>query len=90
MERALAIDPDFAMAFRSFGVSYANMGNLSKEKENYQKAFVLSDRVSERERYLIQGNYYGASEKTYDKAIEAYEKLLKIFPGDNIWHISLG
>jgi len=90
MEKALDIDPDFAMAYRSLGASYANLGNLSKEKENYQKAFVLSDRVSEREQYLIQGNYYGASEKTYNNAIDAYEKLLEIFPGDNIWHISLG
>ena len=50
----------------------------STSDENLQKAFKLSDRVSERERYLIQGYFYSTSEKTYDKAIEHYEKFLSL------------
>ncbi len=40
-----------------------------------QRAFELRDRVSDRERYYIEANHYAISEKTYDKAIEALEKM---------------
>ncbi len=48
-----------------------------------QKALELSDRLSDREKYLIQGAFYLKSEKTYDKALEALKKLIKLYP-DNI------
>jgi tetratricopeptide (TPR) repeat protein len=82
MERAIAIDPDFAMAYRSLAMSYGGLGYYSEYRKNLQKAFDLSDRVSDRERYIIQGDYYGGAEKTYDKAIEAYDKLLALYPED--------
>ncbi|MCK4805480.1 MAG: tetratricopeptide repeat protein, partial [Spirochaetes bacterium] len=54
------------------------------------KAFELSDRVSERERYIIHADYYGLSEKTLDKAIEAFKKLLELYPDDPIGNNNLG
>jgi len=81
-ERAVTIDPEFAMAYRGMASAYSNLGYVLKEKEYIQKAMDLSDRVSDRERYQILGNFYYQSEKTYDKAIEAYEKLLELYPDD--------
>ena len=82
MEKAVAIDPDFAMAYRSLAQSYGNMGFRSQRKKNMAKALELSDRLPIRERYLIEGDFYGISAKTYDKAIEAYKKLLELYPDD--------
>ncbi len=82
MEKAVAIDPDFAMAYRSLATSYGNIGFRPQRKEYMQKALELSDRLPARERYLIGGDFYSHSEKTYDKAIEAYEKLLELYPDD--------
>ncbi len=82
MEKAVAIDPDFAMAYRSMANAYGNMGFRPRLKEYMQKALELSDRLPERERYLIEGDFYSLSEKTYDKAIEAYKKLLELYPDD--------
>lgn len=90
MEKALAIDPEFAMAYRSMAMSYKNLGYYSEEKKCLQKALELSNRISERERYLIQGNFYAFSEKTYDKAIEAYNKLLSLYSEESTWDSSLG
>jgi eukaryotic-like serine/threonine-protein kinase len=82
IEKAIAIDPGFAMAYRSLGMSYGNLGYSVESEKNLQKAFEYSDRVSDRERYIIQGDYYQKSEKTYAKAIEVYDKLLALYPED--------
>jgi serine/threonine protein kinase/tetratricopeptide (TPR) repeat protein len=84
MEKAVAIDPDFAMAYRSMAMSLSNMQYYSESKKYLQKALELSDRISERERYLIQGDYYRDTAGTYDKSIEAYDKLLQLYPDDTI------
>jgi len=90
MEKALAIDPEFAMAYRSMAMSYSNLGYSSKYREYIQKAFELSERVSDRERYTIQAEFYRMSQKTWDKAIEAYNKLLQLYPNDDIGNNNLG
>ena len=84
MEKAISIDPGFAMAYRSLAQAYAQLGYSSEYKKNLRKAFELSDRVSERERLIIQGDYYRDSERTFDKAIETYNKLLELYPDDLI------
>lgn len=90
METAVAIDPEFAMAYRNMAVAYANIGYRTEAMQRYQKAFELSDKVSERERYYIHGNYYFQSEATYDKAIETYEELLELYPDDSSGNNNLG
>jgi serine/threonine protein kinase/Tfp pilus assembly protein PilF len=90
MEKAVAIDPEFAMAYRSMAVAYGNLGYGSEWRKYIQKAFELTERLSDRERYVIQGDFYRKSEKTYDKAIEAYNKLLELYPKDQTGNINLG
>jgi len=82
MQKALKIDPEFAMAHRSVAMSYHNLGYFPAKKIALQKAFELRDRVSEKERYIIEGDYYRASEKTQGKAIKIYQKILEDYPGD--------
>jgi serine/threonine protein kinase/tetratricopeptide (TPR) repeat protein len=90
MQEAIVIDPDFAMAYRSLAVSYGNMGRQPARNNAVKRAYELSDRVSERERLAIQGDYYMSSRQTYDKAIEAYQRLLSLYPEDRIGRINLG
>jgi serine/threonine protein kinase/Tfp pilus assembly protein PilF len=90
MEKAIAIDPEFAMAYRAMAVSYGNLGYASARRNNLQKALELSERVSDRERYQIQGDFYSGSEKTFDKAIEAFNKLLVLYPDDTAGNNNLG
>jgi serine/threonine protein kinase/Tfp pilus assembly protein PilF len=90
MEKAVEIDPEFAMAYRSMGITYADIGYHSKAKETKRKAFELSNRVSTRERYQIQGDFYWEKEETYDKAIEAYSRLLELYPEDTDANVNLG
>ncbi len=80
MENAIAIDPDFAMAYRSLAMSYNNLRQYAERSQYIQKAMELSKRLPDRERYQIMGDYYRESETTDDKAIEAFTTLLELYP----------
>ncbi|MGD8537942.1 MAG: protein kinase, partial [Candidatus Aminicenantes bacterium] len=82
MEKAISIDPEFAMAYRSISAAYTETGYRSKAIEFIRKALEFSDRLTDRERYLIQAQTYVWSERTYEKAIEAYSTLLDLYPDD--------
>jgi serine/threonine protein kinase/Tfp pilus assembly protein PilF len=90
MEKAVALDPDFAMAYRSIAAGYWNLALFSEANKYLQKAFELKDRLSDRERYLLETEFYRDSETTYDKAIEAYNKYLELYPDDSIANTNLG
>jgi serine/threonine protein kinase/Tfp pilus assembly protein PilF len=90
MEIAVAFDPEFAMAYRTMANAYLVIGYRVEARKRYQKAFELRDRVSDRERYYIEGVYYQQSESTFDKAIETYKELLEIYPDDYIGNNNLG
>jgi tetratricopeptide (TPR) repeat protein len=89
-DKAVALDPEFAMAYRGMAAAYGNLGYVSKSREYIQKAFKLSDRVSDRERYLIQGQLYYQKENTFGQAIEAFNKLLELYPDDPMGNGYLG
>jgi len=89
LERAVEIDPKFAMAWRTLAACYSNLNpDLTdkdydkKASDYYKKAFELSEGLTLRERYLIQANYYTHVENNPDKALEILDKLLKDYPED--------
>jgi serine/threonine protein kinase/tetratricopeptide (TPR) repeat protein len=82
LNKAVELDPEFAMAYRLLGVVYKLLGQYAKSKENYEKAFQFKDRMPPREYYILQGDYYHQSEATYPRAIEMYKKVLDIYPDD--------
>ena len=58
LERAVRLDPNFAMAYGLLGMSYHNLGENTLAEENTRKAYELSERVSEREKLMIESFYY--------------------------------
>jgi len=90
MEKAVEIDPEFAMAYRSLAMSYASLSFHAEEKQYIEKALELAGRLPDRERFQIMGDYYGTAEKTYDRSIEAYKKLLELYPDNTTANHNLG
>jgi tetratricopeptide (TPR) repeat protein/tRNA A-37 threonylcarbamoyl transferase component Bud32 len=90
MEKAIAIDPEFAMAYRSLAISYNNLLLFNERTKYITKAMELSNRLSVRENYQIQGDFYSDSERTYGKAIEAFNNLLELYPEDYTASVNLG
>ena len=70
-ERAIAIDPNFAMAYLFRGIAFYNAGDDARSREYLKKAFSLIDRVSEYERDYITAEYYYLVTGELDKAIDA-------------------
>jgi tetratricopeptide (TPR) repeat protein len=78
-ERAIALDPNFAMAYFMLGVAFNNAGDIERSREYTQKAFGLIDRVSEFERDLIAATYYSYDGQS-DKAIDANRLGIQNYP----------
>ena len=57
-KRAVELDPNFAMPYRNMSVSYANLNETARATENAHEAYVRRGKVSERERFTIEANYY--------------------------------
>jgi serine/threonine protein kinase/lipopolysaccharide biosynthesis regulator YciM len=89
MKKAIAEDPNFAMAYRTMSWAHRYLGEFDEQRDSLRKAFELKDRASESERHLIEGDYYQIVEKNLDKAIDSYEILLKIYPNDILGNFNL-
>jgi serine/threonine protein kinase/Tfp pilus assembly protein PilF len=90
LRRAIELDPNFAMAFARLAVSYGNLGQPSLAAENLKKAYVLRDRVSEREKFHITADYYRWATGEYEKEAQTYELWIQSYPRDQIPHINIG
>jgi eukaryotic-like serine/threonine-protein kinase len=78
-ERAIAIDPNFAMAHYYLGVQYEVTGDMARAAEYGIKAYRLVDKVSEYERAQIVPYYYRATGES-DKEVEAYQSSVHNYP----------
>ena len=78
-ERAIATDPDFAMAYYFLAIAFDQAGETARTRENAIKAFRLVNKVSDQERAQITSFYYSALGE-WDKAIDAYQLGIRDFP----------
>jgi Flp pilus assembly protein TadD len=81
-QRAIRLDPNFAMAYAALGQSYANLGKDSLAAENTRKAYQLRDRVSEREQFYIESHYYDLVTGDLEKERQVYELWAQTYPRD--------
>jgi eukaryotic-like serine/threonine-protein kinase len=81
-QRAIELDPNFAIAYRSVGADYFGLGELGRASEYYTKAFQLRDRAGEREKLYIAAGYYTTATGQLDKALQVYEQEMRDFPRD--------
>lgn len=78
-ERAIAIDPKFAMAYYLLGIAVEQAGDMERSAEYAKQAFLLIDRVSDYERTGITAYYYRATGEL-DKEIDAYQLGVRDYP----------
>jgi len=79
-QQALALDPNFAQAYRRLATAYSNLGQSTRAIENAKKAFELRERVSEREKYDITARYYSVVTGEWEKVIQTYELYRHSYP----------
>ena len=89
-KRAVELDPNFAVAYRSMSVVYGNLNELGRAAENSRKAYELREKVSERERLAIEAIYYTYTTGELEKAAQAYELWQQTYPRDYLPYTNLG
>src|SRR5436309_13145130 len=82
-QRAVELDPMFAMGYARLGAVYNNLQQTQLSETNRQKAFELRDRASEREKLYITSHYYADSGQL-EKGIAALELYKQTYPRDMI------
>jgi tetratricopeptide (TPR) repeat protein len=83
LERAINLDPNFAMAYLMLGEAYQPQGELRQAAASTLKAYELRDRVSEREKLAISSFYEYIVTGNLDAARSAYELWARTFPRDD-------
>src|SRR5215475_12893346 len=83
-QRAVSVDPKFALAHSGLADAWSLLGYSTKAKEEANKAFELSANLSREQRLLIEGRYREVSHD-WEKAVQIYRTLFDFFP-DNLEH----
>jgi tetratricopeptide (TPR) repeat protein len=79
-QRAIEIDPNFAMGYVVVGDSYLNMSEVGRAREYYAKAFQLREHASHREKLAILASYYSIGTGELEKAAQTYLEEIESYP----------
>jgi tetratricopeptide (TPR) repeat protein/predicted Ser/Thr protein kinase len=89
-QRAIEIDPNFAMGYVAVGNDYSSLGETGRASDYYTKAFQLREHASEREKLHITASYYLSVTGELDKAAQTYQEEIENYPRDAAAHLDLG
>ena len=89
-QRAISLDPNFAMAYLRLGQAYQPLSELRLCAENTRKAYELRERTSESERLAISSFYEFVVTGDLEAARTLYQAWAQSFPRDdepptNLW-----
>jgi serine/threonine protein kinase/tetratricopeptide (TPR) repeat protein len=79
-QRAIELDPNFAMGYGAVGNDYSDLAELGRASEYYAKAFQLREHASEREKLTITADYYETVTGELDKAAQTYQEEIESYP----------
>ena len=85
-ERAIAIDPDFAIAHAQLGSLYSTQGESALSRQSTIKAYQLRHRTSDAERFYIETLYDRQVTGNMDRQMETLEAWAQTYPRDPVPH----
>jgi tetratricopeptide (TPR) repeat protein/class 3 adenylate cyclase len=89
-QRAIELDPSFAMGYGVVGTDYRNLSEPGRSSEYFTKAFQLREHASEREKLAITATYYVDVTGELDKAAQTYQERIESYPREPGAYGSLG
>lgn len=81
-QRAVRLDPEFAVAYAALGNAYSNLGETGLAATNIRKAYELREHVSEHERLYIEAHFSQFVTGDLTKASQVYEVWAATYPND--------
>ncbi len=88
-KQAVELDPKFAMAHVWMSACYWALNEVGQAAESARKGYDLREKVSERERFYIEGKYYFSVTGELEKAAQAYELWQQTYPRDQVPYSNL-
>ncbi len=82
LKQAIALDPNFAMAHAMLGTVYANLRDNASAGEQARYAYTLRDRVTQREKFVVDSSYYALATGELENEIGVYEQWKMAYPRD--------
>ena len=89
LNRAIELDPNFALAYSALSIVYNTLDQPGRSAEAARKAYELRAKVSERERLRIEAFYYLGATGELDKSAQAHELWQQTYPQDPEPYINL-
>jgi eukaryotic-like serine/threonine-protein kinase len=81
-ERAISLDPNFAMAYLRLAQSYQPLSQLDRCAENARKAYELRERTSESEKLAVSSFYELVVTGNLEAARSSYQLWAQTYPRD--------
>jgi len=88
-QAAIKEDPNFGRAWAGLANSSSRLGRTQEATAAWSKALSLMGGMTDREKYRTLGVYYGEVSHNFDKAIENYSTLVRLYPADGAGHNNL-
>src|SRR6267154_1869032 len=88
-QRAIDVDPDFALAHAALGSAYQNRGELALAAAAVKKTYELRTRMTEPGRFHAEDSYYADITGEQEKALPILLQWVGTFPQDFIAHNNL-
>jgi len=88
-ERAIALDPNFALAYGRLGAIYYNLSEEERSQQYLTEAFARRDRVSEREKLYIAGLYYSIVPQQVEEEVKTLQLWSQTYTRDWYPHSNL-
>jgi len=89
-QRAVELDPNFAMGYEGVGIDYYVLGETGRASEYFTKAFRLRAHAREREKLRLTADYYSNVTGEVDKAAQSYQEEIQTYPREWRAHLDLG
>jgi eukaryotic-like serine/threonine-protein kinase len=89
LQRAVEIDPNFALAHSTLGRAYADVEEGDLSVESSTRAWQLRDHASDREKFVIDANYAILSTGNLEAARRTLEAWSQMYPRDPLPHVML-
>jgi serine/threonine protein kinase/tetratricopeptide (TPR) repeat protein len=89
-EKAVELDPTFAIAYQYLGSSYYFLEDTNARDEAYNKAKTFSQNATEKERLFIDQGYARYIEGDREKRLRILEQIAKKYPKEKIVYGSMG
>jgi serine/threonine protein kinase/Tfp pilus assembly protein PilF len=90
LEKAVSLDPTFAVAYLYLGKVASAIADSKVMTEAYEMAKKYAEKTSEKERLYIEAGYASAVERDPEKRLRLLLELTKKYPQEKEFHADLG